>query len=235
MSERTPAEQARAVANWLGELRRNPPWPTGALERMGDAANAVAEYLERLPAREPDQVLVEWRYKDTPRGPWHRREPCLFANVANAKRYIDAHQMRQIEWRILEVYIGTPAREPELRWLRDRRTANGLSLREVASATGITTVRLGEIERGVGAAPSEDESFRIRAVVGTPAPAVPAEPTVTAVCEWRQDGTDVFWGTGCGNAFIIEEGPPSENQMRFCCYCGGELREVLASQELTPP
>jgi hypothetical protein len=33
-----------------------------------------------------------------------------------------------------------------------------------------------------------------------------------------------LWSTTCGNDFIINEGTPHENHMKFCCYCGGRLR-----------
>lgn len=43
-------------------------------------------------------------------------------------------------------------------------------------------------------------------------------------CTWTGDD-DGCWSTGCGQAFELTEGPPSENSMRFCCYCGQELEE----------
>lgn len=33
------------------------------------------------------------------------------------------------------------------------------------------------------------------------------------------------WDTGCGNAFILSEGTPSENEFKFCPYCGREIEE----------
>ena len=48
-----------------------------------------------------------------------------------------------------------------------------------------------------------------------------SEPT----CVWTEveDGP---WETTCGHAFEIMEGKPSENDMKFCCYCGHALEQV---------
>ena len=45
-------------------------------------------------------------------------------------------------------------------------------------------------------------------------------------CSWSQD-EDGNWTTGCGGMFIVTEGTPLENGMKFCCYCGKALGEVL--------
>ena len=45
-------------------------------------------------------------------------------------------------------------------------------------------------------------------------------------CKWSEDA-DGNWETDCGNAFCLEDGPPSENNLRYCCYCGRKLEEVL--------
>lgn len=44
-------------------------------------------------------------------------------------------------------------------------------------------------------------------------------------CKWSED-EDGNWFTGCGEAFIIIDGKPSDNGMKFCCYCGKLLKEV---------
>jgi hypothetical protein len=45
------------------------------------------------------------------------------------------------------------------------------------------------------------------------------------VCTWSQieDGGD--WDTSCHDLFTLMEGSPSENGMKFCCYCGRPLVE----------
>lgn len=45
------------------------------------------------------------------------------------------------------------------------------------------------------------------------------EPTA---CVWR-DLHDDGWETACGQVFVIIEGTPAENEMKFCCYCGRPL------------
>ena len=43
------------------------------------------------------------------------------------------------------------------------------------------------------------------------------------VCLWNN--MDECWETTCGNAFEINDGTPSENNMMYCCYCGGKVEE----------
>ena len=49
-------------------------------------------------------------------------------------------------------------------------------------------------------------------------------------CLWEQD-SDGNWFTACNNGFIIGDGTPSSNGMKYCCYCGKELREVPYVEE----
>jgi hypothetical protein len=44
-------------------------------------------------------------------------------------------------------------------------------------------------------------------------------------CQWQQD-PDGDWDTACGHRFIILAGTPTENDMRFCCYCGKPLKDT---------
>ena len=51
------------------------------------------------------------------------------------------------------------------------------------------------------------------------------------VCEWVKEPEGVFtyensWITSCGDEFILTEDTPVGNGMKYCCYCGKELREV---------
>lgn len=50
-------------------------------------------------------------------------------------------------------------------------------------------------------------------------------------CIWTMDNTGFYesetWETSCGNAFIINEGKPSDNDMKYCCYCGKKLQEKI--------
>ena len=54
---------------------------------------------------------------------------------------------------------------------------------------------------------------------------------MTDECRWRQHDTwecCALWDTDCGETFVINEDTPAENDMRFCCFCGKPLRQVLA-------
>lgn len=48
-------------------------------------------------------------------------------------------------------------------------------------------------------------------------------------CTWTQMPWLEYhpWVTDCANEFEITEGTPDENQMKFCCYCGGRLVQVI--------
>ena len=47
-------------------------------------------------------------------------------------------------------------------------------------------------------------------------------------CAWTDDADPDFnvWQTDCGEAFTFLEAGPTENKMRFCCYCGLTLVAV---------
>jgi len=51
------------------------------------------------------------------------------------------------------------------------------------------------------------------------------------ICTWHEeDGT---WATDCGKAFDINAGYPSENDMIYCCFCGGTIKEFPEDSENT--
>jgi rRNA maturation endonuclease Nob1 len=50
---------------------------------------------------------------------------------------------------------------------------------------------------------------------------------MTPVCRWIAD-EDGNWQTDCGKLFVIFDGTPADNQMKFCCYCGKPIREKKA-------
>lgn len=45
-------------------------------------------------------------------------------------------------------------------------------------------------------------------------------------CKWKEDN-DGCWWTDCGQGFVLADGTPKENDMKFCCYCGKPLEEKL--------
>lgn len=50
----------------------------------------------------------------------------------------------------------------------------------------------------------------------------PTAPT----CDWRLMGDADYYETSCGGAFIVNEGTPAENGMKFCAYCGNRLKSL---------
>ena len=49
-------------------------------------------------------------------------------------------------------------------------------------------------------------------------------------CQWKEDG-DGIWNTGCGHLFEFTADGPTENQFRFCPYCGGKILICEETQE----
>ena len=49
-------------------------------------------------------------------------------------------------------------------------------------------------------------------------------------CKWVQN-SDGWWQTDCKNGFVVNDGTPEENGMKFCCYCGKPLRQKLYEEE----
>lgn len=45
------------------------------------------------------------------------------------------------------------------------------------------------------------------------------------VCLWTED-IDGDWHTDCKDIFFDLNGSPTQNKMRFCCYCGRPLKEA---------
>lgn len=43
-------------------------------------------------------------------------------------------------------------------------------------------------------------------------------------CWWTETGE--MWETSCKNAFVLNDGTPRHNKMKFCCYCGGKLKQT---------
>lgn len=54
----------------------------------------------------------------------------------------------------------------------------------------------------------------------------------TETCTWHGDavGSD-YWETDCRNSFILNDGTPADNGMKFCCYCGRQLVTDAATDE----
>lgn len=43
-------------------------------------------------------------------------------------------------------------------------------------------------------------------------------------CFWEEDDPDWdSWKTGCGQEFVLTEGNPEDNEMKYCCFCAKEI------------
>lgn len=46
-------------------------------------------------------------------------------------------------------------------------------------------------------------------------------------CTWKlhKNGpwVDEVWATECDNDFIMADGTPTENEFKWCCFCGGRI------------
>ena len=51
-------------------------------------------------------------------------------------------------------------------------------------------------------------------------------------CVWSQDcsGSDTY-ATQCGHYFSITDGTPTENNFKFCVFCGKKLLEELCNDD----
>jgi len=68
----------------------------------------------------------------------------------------------------------------------------------------------------------EREPADLALVASKPAGAAP-EPA--GVCKWNKD-SDGNYFTDCNNSFSFIDAGPTENGMKFCCYCGHELKDI---------
>lgn len=50
------------------------------------------------------------------------------------------------------------------------------------------------------------------------------------VCLWTEDDNGV-WETSCKQMFVLNEGTPEQNHMKFCCYCGTKLKQKIYNDE----
>lgn len=47
-------------------------------------------------------------------------------------------------------------------------------------------------------------------------------------CLWtQQEAFGDWYSTTCENEFVLNDGSPKENGMRFCLFCGKKLNEEL--------
>jgi hypothetical protein len=56
-------------------------------------------------------------------------------------------------------------------------------------------------------------------------------PMKSTSCTWFAEFEDDMWSTDCGNYFQLNDGTPSDNEMKFCCFCGKEIEEEVGEEE----
>ena len=59
------------------------------------------------------------------------------------------------------------------------------------------------------------------------------EREMGTTCRWSED-EDGNWSTECDRFYIINEGTPELNGMKFCCFCGAHLEQMLYQEESQP-
>lgn len=42
-----------------------------------------------------------------------------------------------------------------------------------------------------------------------------------------ENDCDTQWETSCGNDFILNDGTPENNGMKYCCYCGKPIEQLV--------
>jgi len=53
----------------------------------------------------------------------------------------------------------------------------------------------------------------------------------SGICNWTYEDNNNYWQTDCGDEFVLEDGTPKDNGMRFCVYCGKPLAEVIPPED----
>lgn len=49
------------------------------------------------------------------------------------------------------------------------------------------------------------------------------QSTKPARCRWFYDPDEDVWVSACGVKFVLNDGTPAENGMRYCLQCGRKL------------
>ena len=63
-------------------------------------------------------------------------------------------------------------------------------------------------------------------------PTIPTADVTNNTCTWQEDSDTSYWYPSCNKqAFAIIDGTPTENEMKFCCYCGKQLKEERYMEE----
>ena len=52
-----------------------------------------------------------------------------------------------------------------------------------------------------------------------------------ASCDWKYDCVDDYYDTECGNAYCLTDGTLTDNDHRYCPFCGGLIDEQIVVDE----
>lgn len=56
---------------------------------------------------------------------------------------------------------------------------------------------------------------------------------MTDKCKWKVSSDECDgYNTECGQAFMMIEGTLREIGMKYCCYCGKEIEEVMTRNDI---
>ena len=59
------------------------------------------------------------------------------------------------------------------------------------------------------------------------------EQPLPVECNWsnaegvNSEDSDTHWSTSCGEDFFLNDGTPEDNNMKYCCYCGKPIEQLV--------
>lgn len=59
------------------------------------------------------------------------------------------------------------------------------------------------------------------------------DPDYKEYCTWSNsegseyDDCDTQWETSCSGTFILNDGTPESNELKYCCYCGKPIEQLV--------
>jgi hypothetical protein len=84
----------------------------------------------------------------------------------------------------------------------------------------------------------EIQLFRAARAVADLLRAQPPPAPDPRTCQWAIDdvgGDSVYYETQCGHSFQFNDGGATENEFRFCWYCGGQIVDARTSEDMASP
>jgi len=58
---------------------------------------------------------------------------------------------------------------------------------------------------------------------------------MSKTCKWisREEFYGEYsdhWSTDCGQVFVLNDGTPGDNNMKYCCFCGKKIKQLLKQE-----